>query len=102
VQGHADLLRLAVRNLVDNALRHTPSGTQVDIEVAQTSDGAVTLSVTDSGGAVPLAGARPGMGVGLTLVQRIADAQGADFQRDTAQQAQGRRYVLRWPKAVPR
>jgi len=102
VQGHADLLRLAVRNLVDNALRHTPSGTQVDIEVAQTSDGAVTLSVTDSGGAVPLAGARPGMGVGLTLVQRIADAQGADFQRDTTQQAQGRRYVLRWPKAVPR
>ena len=35
VQGHATMVELILRNLVDNALRHTP-GTLVEVRVAQT------------------------------------------------------------------
>ena len=31
--GHAVLLELAIRNLVENALAHTPPGTQVEVEL---------------------------------------------------------------------
>lgn len=87
---HADLARVLVRNLVDNALRYTPSGGRVLVTVAAWGEGAV-LQVSDDGPGVPPAlrqelGRRfhrldpalsEGVGLGLSIVSRIAALHGA-------------------------
>ena len=43
------LLRHALGNLISNALRHTPSGGSVVVDVTKTSDRAVEIVVSDTG-----------------------------------------------------
>ena len=52
VRGSEQRLRQVVTNLVDNALRHTPDGTPVEVAVGHDADG-VALEVRDHGGGVP-------------------------------------------------
>jgi signal transduction histidine kinase len=76
-------LEHAVRNLVENALSHTPEGTSVEVDVG--ADG--SIAVRDSGPGVPAAdrgnlfrrfwrGRQDGggAGLGLAIVARIVDA----------------------------
>ncbi|MDH0417863.1 histidine kinase dimerization/phospho-acceptor domain-containing protein [Delftia tsuruhatensis] len=49
VMGNAVLLELALRNLVENALKHTPHGTQIEVQAGQGPDGEVWLQVCDDG-----------------------------------------------------
>ncbi len=86
VRGNADSLRQALRNLIENALQHTPAGTEVEIEV--TPEPAVHVS--DRGRGVPreLRGRLmqrfwradrrngEGSGLGLAIVTRILAAHG--------------------------
>ena len=51
VKGNAEMIRRATRNLVENALHHTPQETTIEIIV--TADG--SISVIDNGDGVPLA-----------------------------------------------
>lgn len=98
VPGHATMLELALRNLVDNALRHTPAGTLVEVHVGHAADGGGFVSVHDNGaraGSRPTA--EPGMGVGLTLVQRIADAHGIALEHTAGKPAAPQRFTLAWP-----
>lgn len=84
--GHAVLLELALRNLVDNALAHTPPGTIVTVR----ADGAGrVLAVEDDGPArasSPVAGERPadhlGLGLGHKVVAKIAALHGAAFESE--------------------
>jgi two-component system sensor histidine kinase QseC len=109
VNGQATLLALALRNLVDNALRHNPAGTFVEVRVAQDSAGTLRLSVSDDGselvseatcgpGTAPglVNGQASGLGIGLTLVERIAQSQGAQLLREPGAGAFGKRFVLIW------
>ncbi|MGV8892345.1 MAG: ATP-binding protein [Burkholderiaceae bacterium] len=99
VQGDADQLRILLNNLVDNAIRYTPIGGQIDVWVgcdAQTQ--LPLLEVRDSGPGVPADeqvrifdrfyrassaqtadGIVPGTGLGLAIVKAIAERHHADI-----------------------
>ncbi|HEY0760409.1 MAG TPA: ATP-binding protein [Acidisarcina sp.] len=56
VSGDADLLRSAVENVVRNAVRFTPEGSEVLVTLhcsGEVGEGAATIEVTDSGPGVP-------------------------------------------------
>ncbi|MDR7094716.1 sensor histidine kinase [Hydrogenophaga laconesensis] len=83
-------LQVLLDNLVDNALRHTPPGSQVDLRVEREAN-RVTLIVNDNGPGIPEAD-RPrvlerfvrlnprddatGSGLGLAIVAQIAQQNG--------------------------
>ena len=92
------LLELALRNLIDNALQHTPPGTQVCVALERSVD-TVRLSVSDDGqrASARSAGApTPGMGLGLRLVERMAEEMGATLERDDGVAPMSTRFTLVW------
>jgi signal transduction histidine kinase len=106
VHGNAEALRQAVRNLVENALQHTPPGTTVEVAVT----GAPALQVIDRGPGVPAAdrerlferfwrGRRSGegAGLGLAIVARIVAAHGGSLAVDDAPGG-GARFTIRLPR----
>lgn len=112
VVGEAENLRALVRNLLDNAVRHTRPGGRVDVSVAREGDAAV-LTVEDSGPGIPAAerdrvfdrfyrapGAPAGgSGLGLAIVRRVADRHGARIELEDG--AGGRGLRVRVTFAAP-
>lgn len=96
LRGDRHLLFQALANLVDNAVKYTPSGGTVAVTVAATPEG-VEVAVSDSGPGIP-AEARdrvldrfvrldstrstPGNGLGLSLVQAVARLHSARLALD--------------------
>lgn len=95
LHGHPTALRTLLDNLVDNAIRYSPSGGHVDV-VVEAGESGITLAVADNGPGIPtaerskvferfyrLAGAdTPGSGLGLSIVQRAAEQHGARITLD--------------------
>ncbi|MFL6708058.1 MAG: ATP-binding protein [Massilia sp.] len=91
VAGRVDALMILLRNLVDNAIKYTPAGGTVDIEVRKDEHGAAVLTVEDSGPGIPaeerervfdrfyrIAGSEAaGSGLGLAIIKAIAERHGA-------------------------
>ena len=89
VRGHPDALFRAVRNLVENAIRHTPKGVSIEVDVS--ADGSVR--VLDDGPGVPEADRESifrrfwrrdrakadSRGLGLAIVARVAEAHGGSI-----------------------
>lgn len=82
IDGHAVLLQIALRNLIENALQHTSDGTRIDVAVRALPP---TLEVSDDGPSAPSSGASShaglGLGLGHQVVQRIAAVHDARFER---------------------
>jgi two-component system, OmpR family, sensor kinase len=114
VEGHpGDLTRL-LRNLVENAIRHSPQGGCVRIETRSDSESAY-VEVSDDGPGVPpdvrerifepffrLAADRAdetGAGLGLAIGRSIARTHGGDLRVDDS--AHGARFVVRLPLSEP-
>jgi two-component system OmpR family sensor kinase len=90
VQGQPDALMILLRNLVDNAIKYTPSGGTVDVSVAAQA-GEVIVLVEDSGPGIPPAERErvfdrfyrvpgsdaAGSGLGLAIIKSIAERHGA-------------------------
>lgn len=111
VEADRDLLFQAVANLVDNAVKYTPPGGAIMLSAKHT-DNAVLLAVADSGPGVPPelrpkvlerffraddSRTKPGNGLGLSLVQAIADLHEADIRLSDAEP--GLRVELLLPQA---
>jgi heavy metal sensor kinase len=52
IYADADLIGRLLQNLLDNAIKHSPEGSTVRIEMAR-ADGASTVRVIDAGGGIP-------------------------------------------------
>lgn len=104
--GDEDLVREAVSNLIDNAIKFTPEGGTVRVEVGM-ADGSARLAVSDTGPGVPTqdrtrifrrfargAGAEnaPGHGLGLSIAKTIAELHG--FQLTVEDNNPGARFVM--------
>lgn len=86
IAGNRDLLFQALSNLIDNAIKHTPDGTDITLGLARIGN-AVEITVADNGPGVPeaerqavfrrmyrvdRARSTPGSGLGLALVHAVA------------------------------
>ena len=88
VAGHAVLLDMALRNLVENALKHTPAGTHIAVQVGATGEGGAWLQVCDDGarndGDAPQSARvhlADSLHLGHEIVRRVADVHGGHFGR---------------------
>jgi two-component system, OmpR family, sensor histidine kinase KdpD len=88
------LMKLAIKQLLDNAVKYSPSDTPIEIEV-HSSHGVVTMEITDHGDGIPMdEQARiferfyrspsvkdqiPGSGLGLSIANSIIQAHNGDL-----------------------
>ena len=110
VEAARDELHRLTVNLVENALRHTPAGTQIHIWT-DASNGEATLIVQDDGPGVPAelaptlferfvrgAGDRGGsFGLGLAIVKAVAESHGGTVALEPSDNGRGARFVVRLP-----
>ena len=109
VRGDRQLLTQMIANIVENALRHTPAGTRIEIELNQTPAGAV-CTIADNGPGIPederpkvfrrfyrleSGRAMPGNGLGLSLVAAVADLH--KIAVEIGDNRPGLRVTLRFP-----
>lgn len=112
VDAQPDLLREAVRNLVDNAVKYTPDG-RVDVSVTREND-VVQVACVDTGIGIapdelpqvtgrfyrsPSASrtASDGSGLGLSIVRRIVERHEGTLRATSS--AAGTRFEMRFPAA---
>jgi two-component system heavy metal sensor histidine kinase CusS len=110
VVGNANDLERLVRNLLENAVRHSPDGGQVVIEIAAHAD-RVSVAVSDEGpGILPeerekifepfyrghgdAERSSDGAGLGLSIVRQIARAHGADVVLVPTANGKGARFEV--------
>jgi signal transduction histidine kinase len=106
VRGDQDLMREAISNLVDNAIKFTPSGGAVRIEARMA--GGPSIRVSDTGPGVSpqerdrifdrfyrgeRSGRLPGHGLGLSIAESIANLHG--FRLHVEDNNPGARFELR-------
>jgi signal transduction histidine kinase len=115
VAGDESELRLLVTNLIDNALRYTPAGGRVDVNISTVGGGGV-LEVVDSGRGIPQDerervfdrfyrasnvqegdDAIPGTGLGLAIVKAVADRHRATVTLGAGIEGRGLSVCVRFP-----
>ena len=111
--GDEDLMRRLVANLLDNAVRHAPPGTAVNVAVTEATEG-FSVSVSDRGPGIPResqphiferfyrgdanrATADGGAGLGLALARWIARLHGGDVSL-THSSAEGTTFTASVPR----
>lgn len=97
IEANRPFLAQALANVIDNAIKYTPSGGAVMLRARRRSSGEIEYSITDTGPGVPdedrervverfvrLDNSRTeaGSGLGLSLVVAVAEAHGGRVQLD--------------------
>ena len=97
VAGNLDAIGVLMRNLIDNAIRYTPRGGEVEVSITRKDD-TIIWTVSDSGPGIPeeerskifnrfyrsLGTKESGSGLGLSIVTRIADLHYLSIQLGTS------------------
>ena len=110
VAGNDLLISVLVRNLLDNALRYSPQGAEIELSVTH-SPGQSVLSVQDSGPGMTepemarlgdrffrvLGQDQPGSGLGWSIVRRITNVFGARIQVGRSERLGGLAVTVTWP-----
>jgi signal transduction histidine kinase len=110
VEGNADWLKVLLRNLLINAFHHSPSPGEVEIRVTQ-CNGAISLWIANDCEPItdtefvkltdrfyrPSSSRTQGVGLGLSIAQRIADLHGAELRLGRWQDGRGFRAEVRFP-----
>jgi len=94
VRGDRELLAQMIANVLENAMKHSPTGASVSLRTSQ-SPGAIAVAVIDSGPGIPVADrtrvfkrfyrlersrSTPGSGLGLSLAAAIAAVHQASIE----------------------
>ncbi len=114
LRGNRELLSQSIANLVDNAIKYSPSGAKVTLRVTPMPDNAVRIEVADQGPGIP-AGERenvtkrfvrleesrsePGVGLGLSLVAAVVRLHHGALELSDPAEGSGLLVVVELPLA---
>ncbi|HEX6321962.1 MAG TPA: PAS domain S-box protein [Burkholderiales bacterium] len=116
VMGDETRLLQVMQNLLDNAAKYTPAGGRIEVR-ARLEEGSVLVAVKDNGqgmdpealqtafdlfwqGRQALDRPGGGLGVGLTLVQRLTTMHGGRVEARSAGAGKGSEFIVRLPAAA--
>jgi CheY-like chemotaxis protein/anti-sigma regulatory factor (Ser/Thr protein kinase) len=117
VNGDVVRLEQIIGNLLSNALKFSQGERTVTVFVGAEDEHAV-VRVTDSGVGIPsdmlpkifdlfvqahhtIDRSRGGLGIGLTLVRRLAELHGGSVQAESDGESRGSTFTVRLPRAAP-
>ena len=110
IKGNSEVLELAIRNLIDNAIKYTPEHGAITITVRQMAEGNQCI-IADTGAGIPqdhlsqvterfyrVPGNREiGSGLGLSIVRRAAEIMKGRFILQNESGKPGLRAILQFP-----
>jgi PAS domain S-box-containing protein len=116
--GDAGRLQQVVWNLLTNAVKFTPTGGRVTIDVC-VQDGTAELRVADTGVGIPAAflpyvfdkfrqadgsftREHGGLGLGLAITRHLIELHGGSIEAHSAGEGAGATFVVRLPRPAPR
>jgi two-component system, OmpR family, sensor histidine kinase QseC len=111
VMGNDITLGILIRNIVDNAIRYTPTNGEVKVQLLRKNE-YIILRVTDSGPGIAaefrervferffriLGATAPGSGLGLAIVAQIADLHGAKINLGAGPNGVGLSFEVIFPR----
>ena len=106
------MIQIAIRNLLENAIKYSPAAAEAGIEITSTND-SVMLTVWNTGDGIPKEAldlmfqrfkrgeqnAYSGSGLGLSIVKRIAEIHDAEIEVDYASELSGFRISMRFKQS---
>jgi signal transduction histidine kinase len=116
VLGDHDELRVAVSNLVDNAVKYSPEPPRVSVEVAAFDETRLAVRITDSGIGIPRGQLKrvfkrfyriparvmlhvKGSGLGLFIVRSVVERHGGRVFAESAGEGMGSTFTIVLPRA---
>jgi signal transduction histidine kinase len=117
VKGDVEQLRVAVRNLIENAIRYAGGEVHVEIRVRPLSARKLEVEISDLGLGIPASALERvfqrfsrlpqdavrtarGLGLGLYIVRNVARAHGGSVRAESEGEGKGSRFILTLPGHV--